>query len=108
MKEVIYLVCSQDKVESLRKTLPEIRRGQIPVKLTVTIDKKAFMPPVVEKEIYVNDWRDGVDLDDVEFRKNIITQDEADLIKQRRLEKMTSILEKQGYVVTPPDKKQEE
>lgn len=103
MKEVIYLTVSRRKVEKMTKTLPDIRRGEIPVKLTVTVDEKAFREPVITKEVVINDWREGIDMADVEFRQSFITPDEAELIRQQRLEKMATILREQGYIVATPD-----
>lgn len=84
-----------------------MRKGEIPVKLTVEVNDKAFGRPVVEQKIYVDDWTKGIDLEDVEFRKNIITDEEAQMIRERRLSKMKEILEGQGYEIKEPDKKEE-
>jgi hypothetical protein len=103
MKETIYLVASHYKVERMTKNLPALTRGEIPIKLTLTVDEKAFREPVISKEVHIDDWRDGVDIADVEFRGSVITEEEAELIKQRRLEKMRGILEAQGFTVTEPE-----
>jgi hypothetical protein len=103
MKEIIYLVVSPYKVERMTKNLPGLSRGEIPVKLTLTVDEKAFREPVISKDVHIDDWRDGVDVADVEFRGSVITEEEAELIKQRRLEKMRGILEAQGFTVTEPE-----
>lgn len=100
MKEVIYLVVSNRKVERMTKTLPNIYRGEVIVKLNVTVTDKAFNPPTLDQEVIVDDWREGVDLEDVEFRQNVITKEEAAEIRERRLEKMRTVLEGQGYTVT--------
>ena len=85
MKETIYLVVSPYKVERMTKNLPGLSRGEIPVKLTITVDEKAFREPVISKEVHIDDWREGVDIADVEFRGSVITEEEAEIIKQRRL-----------------------
>src|SRR5215217_720626 len=103
MKETIYLVVSPYKVERMTKNLPGLSRGEIPVKLTITVDEKAFREPVISKEVHIDDWREGVDIADVEFRGSVITEEEAEIIKQRRLEKMRGILEAQGFTVTEPE-----
>jgi hypothetical protein len=95
MKEVIYLVVSQNKVERMTKRLPDLYRGEIPVKLTLNVPKEAFNPPTLDQEVYVEDWRQGIDLEDVEFRQSIITKEEAEVIRQTRLEKMKTVLEAQ-------------
>lgn len=103
MKEIIYLICSKQKVEGMRKRVTNVHRTEILVKLVVEVDPKAFGRPTIEKEIYIDDWTKGIDLEDVEFRKNIITGEEAELIKSKRIEKMREILEKQGYTITDPE-----
>lgn len=102
MKEVIYLVVSQNKVERMTKTMPNLYRGEIPVKLSIHVTDKAFNPPTLDQEVVVDDWRKGIDLEDVEFRQNIITKEEAETIRQRRLERMREVLENQGYTISPP------
>jgi hypothetical protein len=103
MKEVIYLVVSQNKVERMTKRLPDLYRGEIPVKLTLNVPKEAFNPPTLDQEVYVEDWRQGIDLEDVEFRQSIITKEEAEVIRQTRLEKMKTVLEAQGYKIEKPE-----
>lgn len=99
MKEIIYLVVSQQKVERMTKNLPQLSRGEIPVKVSVEVEQGAFRTPVIEKEITVNDWRLGIDLDDIEFKQHVITGEEADMIRERRIEKMRGILQENGYSV---------
>jgi len=76
-----------------------ISRGEIPVKLELTVEESAFREPVITKEVVISDWRDGIDLADVEFRSHFITPDEAEQIKRSRLEKMQEILRANGYAV---------
>lgn len=100
MKETIFLIVNNRKIERFTRNLPELRRGEIPVKLTLTVDAKAFRTPTIDKEVHVEDWREGIDMEDVEFNKNVITAAEAEEIKQKRLAKMQEILQSQGYTVT--------
>lgn len=99
MKDVIYLIVNRSGVQGMRKSLPQVHRGEIPVKINVTVPEGAFTTPVLEQHITVNDWEQGIDLKDVEFRHSIITADEAETIRQNRLAKMKAILEEQGYTV---------
>ena len=103
MKEIIYLTVSQQGVQSMRKSFTGSKKGEIVVKLNVQIAQEAFSPPVIEQFIQVNDWKDGVDIEDVKFEQNFITVEESQLIKQKRLEKMKDILESQGYEVSKSD-----
>jgi hypothetical protein len=102
MNQTVYIVASRHGIGRMTKNLPELRRGEIPIKVNIKIDEKAFRVPTIEREIVINDWQEGVDIGDVEFRKDIITQDEADMIRQRRFDKMKELLEEQGYTIAPP------
>jgi len=50
MKEIIYLVVDQRGVQNMRKALPEVRRGEIPVKLTINVPPEAFSPPTLARD----------------------------------------------------------
>src|SRR5580700_12050722 len=102
MKEVIYLTVSRQRVESMTKRLPNLDRGQIPVKLTIEVDDAAFREPTIEHRVHVTDWRQGMDLPDLELRDGIITEAEAAVIRDRRLAAMRKVLEQHGYGVTEP------
>lgn len=102
MRETIYLTVSRRRVERMTKSLPGLARGEVPVKLVVTVEDAAFREPVIERHVTVADWRDGIDLADVEFTEATITEAEAELIRARRLTTMCQVLEAQGYTVTAP------
>lgn len=103
MREVIYLVVSPSKVERMTKRLPELARGEIPVKLVVEVAPAAFHEPVLERHVVIEDWREGLDLADVDFRETFITEAEAEQIRQQRVAKMAELLEDRGWKLTPPE-----
>lgn len=45
MKETIYLVATRNGIQAMRKTLPDTRRGEVVVKLNVSVPDDAFKPP---------------------------------------------------------------
>ncbi len=106
MKETIYLRVSRSKVEGMTKRLPDLARGEIPVKLVIEVDQSAFREPVIEQHVKITDWRDGIDIADVTLKEAIITEAEAALIRTRRLAAMREILEQQGFTVTAPEPKE--
>ncbi len=108
MKDTIYLIVGRNKVEGYRKTVPNYGKNQIPLKLDIEVEDKAFNTPVIEKKVYINDWKEGIDIEDVNFETNFITEEEAELIRQRRLEKMKHILEQQGYQIKTPEEREDE
>lgn len=103
MKDTIYLIVNKSGVQSMRKSFVGTKRDEVCVKLNVTVAEKAFQPPILEQNVAVEDWRDGVDIEDVKFERNVITSEEAEIVKERRLAKMTNILESQGYQVIKPE-----
>ena len=103
MRETIYLIANRRGIEKMTKRLPEIKKGQIPIKLTVEVEQKAFTPPTVEKSVFIEDWKKGIDIEDVNFEKNIITDEEAEIIRNKRLDKMKQILTQQGYTINDPE-----
>jgi hypothetical protein len=103
VKEVIYLAVSRRKVERMNKSMPDLARGEIPVKLVIEVDEAAFREPVIERHVHIADWREGIDIADVEMRESVITEAEAELIRQRRLAAMRHILEDHGYGITAPE-----
>jgi hypothetical protein len=104
MRETIYLVISRHKVERMTKNLPDLHRGEIPVKLRVEVADTAFREPVIERHIEVVDWRDGIEVGDLDLKESFITEAEAAMIRKQRLEKMRELMEANGYEVTlkPP------
>jgi hypothetical protein len=101
MKETIYLRVSPSRVEGMTKRLPDLQRGEIPVKLVIEVDAGAFREPVIERHVKITDWREGIDIADLDLRESVITEAEAQMIRDRRLAQMRQILEDHGFEVTP-------
>lgn len=106
MKEVIFLTASRNGVgNTVRKNLPtNLRNGEVPIKVVVEIASDAFAPPVIEQSIVIENPYKGIDLEDVHFNGSTITESEAELIRQKRLEKAASILQANGYTVEKENK----
>ena len=105
MQETVYMVIDKWSVRRLTKNMPNLSRGEYVVKLIVTVDEEAFSEPLVTKEVHVEDWRQGVDIADVDFKETVITEEEAAMVRQMRLEKMEAVLKAQGYTVTKAPEK---
>jgi hypothetical protein len=103
MREVIYLAVSRQGVSKMTKNLPQLGRGEIPVKLIIDVTDSAFGPPVLEQLVTITDWREGIGMGDLQFREAIITEAEAAMIRQQRLDQMRRTLAEHGYTVTPPE-----
>lgn len=100
MKDTIYLILDRNGVKGLRKSLVDVKRGEVCAKFNITMPDTAFRPPVLEQNIAIDTWHNGIDIEDVKFEKNVITEAEAEVIRQNRLEKMAEILSSQGYTIT--------
>jgi hypothetical protein len=103
VKDVIYLRVTPNAVTGMTKSPPKLNRGEIFIKVAVTVDPSAFRPPVIERAVHVADWRDGIDVADVDLKVATITEEEAEVIRQRRLSRMTEILVSHGFGVVPPE-----
>lgn len=101
MKDVIYLVVNANQVVRMTKNLPSLKRGEVPIKVSVSVADDAFHMPTISREIIISDWQKDVRLNDLELRQNFITEEEAEMIKQKRLERMQEILSNNGYTVVP-------
>jgi hypothetical protein len=101
MREIIFLTASRQGIGRMTKNLPALKRGEIPVKLVIEVDEAAFREPVIERHVHIADWRDGIDIADVELCEAIITEAEAEQIRAQRLAAMRKILQDHGYEVTP-------
>ena len=102
MKEVIWLAVSRQQVVKMTKNPPELRRGEIPLKVLVEVDPAAFGTPTLEAHVKIADWREGLVFADPELADLTITEAEADLIRRQRLDMMQRMLAEHGYTVTPP------
>lgn len=103
MKQTIYLYVDEYGVNRMTKNLGQVGRNEIPIKLDLEVEESAFREPVITKKVVVNDWREGVDIADINFKETFITEEEAAKVRQMRLEKMREILKQQGYEVTAPE-----
>lgn len=101
MRETIYLAIGRRGVRTMTKRLPQLMRGEIPVKVVLDIDPAAFREPVIEQHITISDWRQGLDYPDIGLEEMFITEEEAEAIRQQRLDLMVSLVRDHGYQVVP-------
>lgn len=45
MKDTIYLICDATGVQKLKHNPPRLKKGQVAVKVIVSVDGRVFMPP---------------------------------------------------------------
>lgn len=100
MKDTIYLIVARNGVQGYRKSPVAVSRGEALVKINIEMPTDAFTPPTLEQTVVINSWSNGIDMEDVQFNNNIITEEEASLVRVKRVEKMKTILESQGYTIT--------
>lgn len=102
MTDTIFLIINQNKVDRMVKTessATNLYKGEIPVKLIIEVPDDEWKRPFLEKKVLVNRWDKGIDIEDVQFKTDFVTEDEAEMIRQARLQKMKEVLESQGYKV---------
>lgn len=106
MKDTCFLILTRSGISDMKKTprsIENLRKGEIPVKLKVTMDDSHFGPPYIEKEIMVEPWDKGIEIKDVHFETDFVTEEEAEMIRKQRIENARAMLEKQGYKVSKDD-----
>jgi hypothetical protein len=104
MRQTIYLIATPGGIDRMTKRQPDHNRGELPIKVTVNLPSSLFAPPTISQEITIADpFRDVEIGRDVELRQLFITQDEADVIKRRRMQEMREVLEAAGYKVEAPE-----
>lgn len=104
MKQTIYLRADRRGIQGMTKSMPSVYKNEIVLKMNVSVDDKAFGAPVIEQDVQVQSWAHEIDINDIAFEQNVITQAEADMIRQARLERMKEVLEGQGYTVSVGEK----
>lgn len=101
MKDVIYLVANKNRIDRLMRSVPEnLRKGEHAMRVEVTVDDQAFRSPLLTKQIHVEDWREGIDVSDVEFSEPYITEAEAKIIRDRREAQLIETLKAKGYNIS--------
>lgn len=103
MKQTIFLIVTHVGVDRMVKNLPRLNKGEYPVKVNVQIDDQAFRTPMVEKEIHVTDWLEGLSIGDVELSQPYITEKEAEQIRAQRRAEQIDQLKSLGYKIEPPE-----
>jgi hypothetical protein len=100
MKQTIYLAVTRQGVDRMTKRMPDLQRGEIPIKLMLEVDPAAFVAQDGQENLPVP-W-DDFDVRPLDIRDGIITEQEAAMIVQQRLADMSAVLEARGYTITPP------
>lgn len=100
--EEIWLVITEYGVDRMTKRQPSLKRGEVPVKLVVEVDPNALKPPTLIRQVRIADWREGVDMGDLEIAAGVITEDEAQTIRAQRIAQQVERLRAMGYKVEGP------
>lgn len=104
MYDEFYLIVTRYKVERMTKNPPgALRRGETVVKVSITMAETAFRPPTLERAIVIADWREGMEFADVDLRELTISEEEAELIRERRRAALIESLTSRGYTVIAPE-----
>jgi hypothetical protein len=101
MRDIVYLVADRAGVHRMTKGVPSLKRGEIPVRLSIEIDSDAFDPPVPEQHIHITDWRPGRAVT-VNLKELTITQDDAAALRRQILLEMRRELEGEGFTILVP------
>jgi hypothetical protein len=112
MQDTIFLRCDHTKVLGMTKGVPNnTYRGELIIKVRVKVDPKAYGNPVIEQEIEVTDWTEGIaaSMVDVKLDRPFITEEEAAMIREKRIIELADMLRETGrYEITDLTKGEEE
>jgi hypothetical protein len=103
VRDLVYLVFTRHNVVRMTKKTPALARGEFYTKLQFTALDGVFREPVLETSVVIEDWREGLDIGDVELKEGTITATEADMIRKAREEAMIRALADRGYTVIGPE-----
>lgn len=101
--EGVYLTVDRHRVLRMTKSMPELKRGELPILLHVRVADSAFGKPTIEFDVDVRDPFGGLDMSDLEITRRTISPEELEILKTRRIELMRQILRDQGDTVIPAD-----
>ena len=102
MQDTIWLAVDRRGVLRMTKNVPKLSRGEIPIKVLVTVEETAFQEPTLVREIVVRDWREGMNMADLDLREMVIDEAEAAMIVADRERKLVEQLRGRGYQITEP------
>jgi hypothetical protein len=108
MKETIYLRVSERRVEALTKTPPHLGRGEVMVKIALTVDPGVFRGPTLVQELHVEDWISDLRLPALDLQQSPLTETEAGQVISSRIEDMVKALVNRGYTVFMPPEDEDE
>ncbi|TYP92053.1 hypothetical protein LX73_2299 [Fodinibius salinus] len=102
MTDTGYLILDKNGIAGFKKTArgaENCGRNEIPVKVEVSMDESKFNKPYPTKKIHVTPWDKDIGIEDIHFEDSWITEEEEQMIRERRLEKYEKVLRDQGYKV---------
>jgi EAL domain-containing protein (putative c-di-GMP-specific phosphodiesterase class I) len=106
MKEVIYLVVDEAGVRRMTKNLPALNKYELPLKLEIEVTPEAFRSPTLTRKVVVTDWRQGIDVPQLDAKELFITEEEAENLRRQRIKRLAQTLEAEGYTVIKPNEKE--
>lgn len=105
MIDTIYLKVDRYGVKGMTKSMPRLNKNEYPVKLNITVKADAFREPLMETDITITDWRQGMAFPDVDLKNLTITKQEAAQIVAQREAQLVEDMRARGYQITPPQGK---
>lgn len=100
MNETIYLRVDRNGVKGMTKTMPRLLKNEYPVKLNIEVKPEAFREPLMETDITITDWRQGMAFPDIDLKNLTITKEEAQQIVAQREAQLIEDLRAKGYSIT--------
>lgn len=111
MKDTFFIIVTKKKVDRMVKTESsalDLKAGQYAVKINMEVADEKFNRPYPEKTITVEPWDKNLEVEDVHFDSNFVTEEEEQMIREHRLRKMRERLEENGYTVIPMEEAEDD
>jgi len=109
--ETLWVMLRGRKISRTRKTKPsskDLRRGEVPAKIKISWDEDQLETPTIEREVDISEALGNLRLDDLDVGSPTLSEEEVEMVCEKRREEMAERLRKEGYEVREPEEGEEE
>lgn len=103
--ETLWVMLRGRKISRTRKTKPsskDLRRGEVPAKINISWDEDQLETPTIERQVDISEALGNLRLDDLDVGSATLTEEEVEMVCEKRREEMAERLRKEGYEVRRP------
>lgn len=104
--DTLWLLIKGDKINRWRKTKPDskdLKAGEVPAKLNISWDASELDTPTVERDVDISETLGNLKLSDLEVGSPTLTEEEVEMVRDKRRKEMAERLRDEGFTVEPPE-----